>query len=223
MDIFSKVWFYYKDWTFLFKNETKHIPNDCHGWHQPNFSVNFRLFGQNFNKVNKQNCRIWGSESHNEWLFDVDFGTVASLGHFSSKMSSQWLALPCHAQRIFVSKNWREWHGHLVLTWRGHLPHSQRNNPSFAHRFWKSNNQPKFWCQLTALELWFQPVGLLLFDYCRLLLLGQCRRLHRSSAGPTSATFVSLNLPTFSRNVAQYRPYNKPIVIFTMAFRKFRK
>ena len=52
----------------------------------------------------------------------------------------------------------------------------------------------------------------------RLLLLGQCCRLNRSSAGPTTAAFFDcLNLPTFSRNLAQYRPYTKPIVIFTMA------
>ena len=52
----------------------------------------------------------------------------------------------------------------------------------------------------------------------RLLLLGQCHYLHRSSAGPTTAAFFDcLNLPTFSRNLAQYRPYTKPIVIFTMA------
>ena len=52
----------------------------------------------------------------------------------------------------------------------------------------------------------------------RLLLLGQFRRLYRSSAGPTTAAFVDcLNLPSFSRDLAQYRPYTKPIVIFTMA------
>ena len=52
----------------------------------------------------------------------------------------------------------------------------------------------------------------------RLLLLGQCRRMHRSSAGPTMAACVdSLNLPTLSRNLAQYRPYTKPIVTYTMA------
>ena len=52
----------------------------------------------------------------------------------------------------------------------------------------------------------------------RLLLLGQCRRLHRSSTGPMMAAFFDrLNLPTFSRNLAQYRPYKKPIVTFTMA------
>ena len=50
------------------------------------------------------------------------------------------------------------------------------------------------------------------------LLLGQCNCLHRSSAGPTTAAFFDcLNLPTFSRNLAQYRPYTLPIVIFTMA------
>ena len=48
--------------------------------------------------------------------------------------------------------------------------------------------------------------------------MGQCHCLHWSSAGPTSAAFFNyFNSPTFSRNLAQYRPYTKPIVIFTMA------
>ena len=52
----------------------------------------------------------------------------------------------------------------------------------------------------------------------RLLLLGQYRRLQRSRAVPTTAAFVDcLNLSTFSRNLAQYRPYTKPIITFTMA------
>ena len=52
----------------------------------------------------------------------------------------------------------------------------------------------------------------------RLLLLGQCHFFHRSSARPTTAAFFDcLNLPTFLRNLAQYRPYTKPIVILTMA------
>ena len=52
-------------------NETQHHSNDCHGWpystpfHQPNFSVHFRLFGQNVNKIIEENCRIWGSENSN--------------------------------------------------------------------------------------------------------------------------------------------------------------
>ena len=52
----------------------------------------------------------------------------------------------------------------------------------------------------------------------RQLLLGQCHCLYRSSDGPTTAAFFDcLNLPTFNQNLAQYRPYTKPIVIFTMA------
>ena len=51
----------------------------------------------------------------------------------------------------------------------------------------------------------------------RLLLLGQCHCWHRSSAGPSTAVFLDcFNLPTFSRNLAQYRPYTLPIVIFIM-------
>ena len=55
--------------------------------------------------------------THSEWLFGTDFSTVASLGHFFRKWAKschygQWRALPCHAQRIFVSKNWRGQHGH---------------------------------------------------------------------------------------------------------------
>ena len=47
----------------------------------------------------------------------------------------------------------------------------------------------------------------------RLFLLGQCHRFRWSSAGPTISTLVHfLNLTTFSRNLAQYRPYTKPIV-----------
>ena len=61
-------------------------------------------------------------------------------------------------------------------------------------------------------------IGPILAAKSRLLLLGQCHCLHWSSAGPTSAAFFDyLNSPTFSRNLAQYRHYTKPIVIFTMA------
>ena len=54
-----------KTYGYFFKS---HHSNDCHGWpystpfDQTNFSVHFRLFGQ---KVNKQNCRIWGSGNPN--------------------------------------------------------------------------------------------------------------------------------------------------------------
>ena len=108
---------------------------------------------------------------HNEWLFGADCGTVASLGHFFRKWArsrpySQWRALPCNAQQIIVSKSWRGWHGHLISIGLSHLTHSQRNNRSFAHRFRKSNNPPKAWCQLTASELWFEPIGLFFVRSC---------------------------------------------------------
>ena len=76
---------------------------------------------------------------------------------FTISHYSQWRALPCHAQRIFVFKNWSGSHGrHLVSTWRGHLPHSQRDNQYFAHRFQKSNNQPILW--ISKSKIW---VGIL--------------------------------------------------------------
>ena len=61
-------------------------------------------------------------------------------------------------------------------------------------------------------------IGPILASNSWLLLLSQCRRLHWSSAGLTTAAFINcLNLPTFRRNLAQYRPYTKSIVTFTMA------
>ena len=72
---------------------------------------------------------------------------------FTISHYSQWRALPYHAQRIFVFKKWRGWHGrHLVSTLRGHLPHSQRDNQSFAHRFQKSNNQLILW--ISKSKIW---------------------------------------------------------------------
>ena len=61
-------------------------------------------------------------------------------------------------------------------------------------------------------------IGPISADKSRLLLLGQCHCLHRSSAGPTTAAiFDPLNSPTFIRNLAQYWSYTEPIVIFKMA------
>jgi len=67
--------------------------------------------------VNKQNC-IWGSENPHVVVEKpmhpqrvtvwCDFDPVASLGHFSSKMSKELpslsIALPRHAKRILASK-----------------------------------------------------------------------------------------------------------------------
>ena len=69
--------------------------------------------------------------THNEWLFC--FVTVNG-EHYRAML-----------YEFLFPKIWRGWYGwHLVSTGRGHLPHSQRNNRSFAHRFQKSNQQPKF-------------------------------------------------------------------------------
>ena len=71
MDIFSKVRFYQKDRTFLFKNETQHHSSHFHGWpystpfDERNFLVHLQLFGQKVNKENKQDWRIWASENPN--------------------------------------------------------------------------------------------------------------------------------------------------------------
>ena len=77
----------------------------------------------------------------------------------------------------------------------------------------------RYWpkCEFPKLIIWHN-IGPISAAKSRLLSLGQWRRLHRSSAGPMTPTFVGcLNLPNFSRNLAHYRPYIKPIVTFTMA------
>ena len=70
--------------------------------------------------------------TNNEWLFGVYFGTVASLGYFSSKMGRKpplrsMVSITVPWSTNFCLQNWREWYGHLVSTGRRHLPHSQRN------------------------------------------------------------------------------------------------
>ena len=51
-------------------------------------------------------------------------------------------------------------------------------------------------CELPKLIIW-HDIGPIWAANSRLLLFDQCRRLHRSSAGPTTAAFVDfLNLPT---------------------------
>ena len=72
-------------------------------------------------------------------------------------------------------------------------------------------------CELPKLTV-RHNIGPISAGNSRLLLFSQCRRLHRSNAGPTTVAFVDcLNLANLIRNLAQYRPYAKPIVTFTMA------
>ena len=87
--------------------------------------------------VNKQNCRIWGTENphatlkgrrtQNESLFGADFGLEAY---------SQWRSLSGHVERIFVHKNWsgRYWQ-HLVSTARHCASHSRSYTRCFATVF----------------------------------------------------------------------------------------
>ena len=88
--------------------------------------------------------------------------------------------------------------------------HWSRKYDQCVHRM----RYPK--CELPKLII-RHNIGPISAAVSRLLLLSQCRRLHRPSAGPTTAAFVDcLNLRTFSRNLAQYRPYTKPMITFTM-------
>ena len=67
----------------------------------------------------------------------------------------------------------------------------------FPSWYWFPVSYPK--CELPKLII-RHNIGPILATNSRLLLFGQCRRLHRSSGGPTTAAFVDcLNLPTFSQ------------------------
>ena len=146
MNIFSKICFYKKDWTFPFKNETQHhfkwltlrrLVEDEHFYRRIIFSgeAHFHIGGY----FNKQNFRIWGSENPNviiekpmhpqRVIIWCGFCYGGIIGPF-------YFFFYFNVILIFGSRNWRGWHGrHLVPTGWGYLPHSQRNNRSFAHRF----------------------------------------------------------------------------------------
>ena len=92
---------------------------------------------------------------------------------------------------------------------------SKINSYNLSNNHFTPVTRPK--CELPKLIMGHNIVPISAANI-RLLLLGHCCRLHRSSVGPTKAVFFDyLNLWTYSQNVAQYRPYTKPIVTFTMA------
>ena len=90
-----------------------------------------------------------------------------------------------------------------------HESQNMEGFPQNSRHLWFWKVIPK--CELPKVIIRYN-IGPISAAKSRLLLLGQFHCLHRSSAGPDC-----FNLPTFSRNLAQYRPYTKPIVIFTMA------
>jgi len=96
--------------------------------------------------VNKQNCRIWESESarrHGEadasttsdclmWFLVRRYHWAIFLRKWA-RSYRQLRALPYHVKRILASQIWRGGHRrHLVSTGRCTLTHNQRYNRSFA-------------------------------------------------------------------------------------------
>ena len=91
--------------------------------------------------VNKQNCRIWGTENLHAYI-DADapitehcLGRILVQRHnwaiFLRKWARrgryrQWRSLSGHVERIFIHQKWRGgyWH-HLASTGRSYVPHSR--------------------------------------------------------------------------------------------------
>ena len=131
----KNLWIFFQKYSFIRKIESYHLRikhiiqmTSTAGLTVP-YSIN-PIFQYIFNFLGKRPIRsmskivAFGAQkiqtsslrsrcTHNEWLFGADFGTVTSLGHFSSKISKE---IPL---RSMVSVT---------------VPYSQRNNRSFAHR-----------------------------------------------------------------------------------------
>ena len=123
--------------------------------------------------VNKQNCRIWGTETPYAYIKKPSHCLVRILvqrhnwATFLRKWArrgrySQWRSLSGHVERIFVHKYWRRgyWQ-YLICTGRRYVPHTRSYTRYFAPCLWRSQYQPQSWCCLATLELRFNTVGLI--------------------------------------------------------------
>ena len=140
----------------------------CRFWQRKiilSYEANFDFGGY----VDKQNCRIWGTENPHAYIEKPAQPKRVSVwcGFWSRKgRYSQWRSLSGHVEGIFVDKNWRGGYWHLISTGRRYLPHSRSYTRCFAPCVWRSHYQQQSWRCLVTSELRFDTVGLL-FVGCR--------------------------------------------------------
>ena len=126
--------------------------------------------------VNKQNCRICGTENPHEyiekpmhpkritvWCRFCSKGIIEQNNWWARRgRYSQWQSLSGHVERIFVHKNWRGGYlQHLVSTGQRYVPRSRSYTRYFAPCCWRSHYQLQSWCRLATSELRFDTVGVL--------------------------------------------------------------
>ena len=112
--------------------------------------------------VNKQNCRIWGTENPKRVTVWYGFWSRGIIGpfFFENKLGETVTVNGDRYRAMFVNKNWREgyWQ-HLVSTGRHYVPHSQNYTRCFRTCFWRSHYQPQSWCRLITSELYYYLWG----------------------------------------------------------------